>query len=97
MGARRRRQQTAAPNWEMKQLLYSYAEAGRLLSLRPEAVKKLVEGEELEILKIGPRQERITASSILSYLNRAQRGRAANRPKATRGKGLITAGSWRGK
>jgi len=55
---------------ELKKLLYTLREAGELLSVSEPTVRRLAETGELELIYVAKREPRITADSIVHYINR---------------------------
>jgi len=72
-----------SPTLELNKLLYTYGEAAQLLSTSCQSVLRLARSGELESVQVSPNQPRVTASSMLSYVERLARRRRA-RPRAPR-------------
>lgn len=66
----RRRKADPPPRLELKQLLYSYAQAAELLCISPAAVQALVYAGDLESVNVGQMQPRVTAASMTAYVER---------------------------
>jgi len=62
---------------KLERLLYPYGEAAHLLSVSAASIQKLVQDRQLESVNIGLNQPRITASSLLGYIeNTLRKGKA---------------------